>query len=233
MANGNIGAAERGSQFCLQYDVNHRSQGLADQILSACPSLTAFAPDRFVWKSPLEVERYREYQDDFLGPLGLDRYNGQLRSFWPLGGPVWDALALLEAPNVEGVLLVEAKAYPTEALSECNATATQSIEKIASAFSRVQGFMGIGPDAGVWNTWWNVYYQLANRLAFLYFFNQLIRIPTYLALLYYVNDQAHIPTSLSDWCVHSKSVYAAMGIHADCQLLNRIVTVYPEAPAEE
>jgi hypothetical protein len=45
------------------------------------------------WVSPLEEERFKEYQDGaFLDALGLLDLSGMLAEFWPQGGPVAEGM---------------------------------------------------------------------------------------------------------------------------------------------
>ena len=88
---------------------------------------------------------------------------------------------------------------------------------------RVQKHMGTLPS-----DWLDGSYQLANRIAFLYFLNEVVRVPTWLALVSFVNDQSHKPTSLPDWRLHQQSLFRGLGIHPGCQLLDRIITLFVE-----
>ena len=52
---------------------------------------------RLNWVSPLEKDRFTEYQDTaFLKASGLEHLSAELKAFWSLGGPVWGALAPIE-----------------------------------------------------------------------------------------------------------------------------------------
>ena len=103
------GWAFAGSQREIQIYVNRRSQDLSQRVLDAMPSL-ASSDARLHWASPLQEEKFVEYQDrDFLSAAGLEHCYQALREFWPRRGPVWDALAAVEfetEPQVTGVVLV-------------------------------------------------------------------------------------------------------------------------------
>lgn len=231
MANGNQGPAERGSRRCLQHDVNVRPDHLREIVLSASPGLMSLGVSQFDWVSPLASENYFEYRDDFLTTLGLESHEAALRRFWPLNGPQWDSLAKLSVRCGQAVLLVEAKAHPGESMTSCQATDPASIATIQRAFSRVQGFMGIAPSEGVVRYWMEGGYQLANRIAFLYFLNELARVPTYLSLINYVNDRSNRPTSLKQWRVQYEQHFSRLGLLPGGPLIDKIEIVYPEAPA--
>lgn len=150
------------------------------------------------WKSPLKVhdsgEPYREYRDDFLLPLGLERHEGALRSFWPRNGPQWDGLGVARSDDIDGYVLVEAKAYPEEAETRSTGKAEASVDQIRAAFKATQDFMGVPRQ-----DWSEGYYQLANRLAFLYFLNEQVGVSTWLVLVNFLDDRTHRPTDLSSW----------------------------------
>src|SRR6266496_4183855 len=71
------------------------------------------------WRSPRADDDFSEYRDaSFLDALGLGSLSQDLRSFWPVRGPQWDALGLVSDGRV---LLVEAKAHIAEMNSSCEA----------------------------------------------------------------------------------------------------------------
>lgn len=135
-------------------------------------------------------------------------------------GMVWQQLALGE----RGVLLIEAKAHPAETKSDSKASYQKSKELISQSFARVQGFMGIEPL-----DWSKDFYQLANRIAHLYFFNEILRKPTWLVLVNFINDLSYKPTTLKEWVKHYNNLFAQMGIHHNCRLMDRVIMVYPPA----
>lgn len=220
-----VAPALKGSRACLQRALDRDRDGLSEQILVASPALLAFNPMRVNWESPQSGDDHREHRDDFLRVLGLARHEAALRSFWPSHGPHWDGLALLPTPSATGVLLVEAKAHPGETRSSCGATDTESRRKISAAFDRVQSHMGAAAK-----DWMNGYYQLANRLAFLYFLNEVAEVPTFLALVNFVDDADYRSTRLSEWRLHYQHVFTEMGLVDGCRMLDRVVMVFPKAP---
>ena len=122
----------------------------------------------------------------------------ELRDFWPSGGPVWDALAIVDRsdkPAERGVLLVEAKSYPQEMRSAgMQAKDSRSREKIQRALAQTKEWLGVSADAD----WAGPYYQYANRLAHLYFFREKVEVPAWLANVCFVNDP-HCPTAKNEW----------------------------------
>jgi hypothetical protein len=221
-SNTSRGAAEKGSRHCLQRYVEHRPEDLRDLIICHSASLGAFESEAWQWKSPLRSEEYYEYRDDFLEPLGLAHYQAELRRFWPKNGPQWDALALLSGKTGPGVLLVEAKAHPRELSTPCDASPA-SRERIQAAMETVRVYMN-----GESSDWLGWSYQLANRIAFLYFLNEVVGVPTWLALINFVNDRSHRPTNLPEWRLHHQSALRSLGIHPGCRLLDRMVPLFIE-----
>jgi hypothetical protein len=221
-----VGRADRGSQYWLQRFVNEAPQELADLLVVHSPSLSSFNPVRVDWHSPLSAHNYYEYRDDILQPFGLAALDHQRQQFWPAGGPQWDALATVVGPaDKKGCLLVEAKANLAETHSSCGARSQASIAHIRRAFATVQEFMGI--QGVTLETWMQGHYQLANRLAFLYLMNEVLKIPTWLAFVNFLDDRTHIPTSLAEWRPHQVAMFRHLGLHPGCRLLDRVVTVFP------
>jgi hypothetical protein len=134
------GIAERGSQHWMQEYVNEQQQQFSQAILASCPSLLAAGSARIDWVSPLKKDNYKEYRDDFLDALGLFGAGELLREFWPKNGPQWDGLAWVRGKSgkrLDGLLLVEAKGYPEEALSASKAEDPDSVSRIANSLARV------------------------------------------------------------------------------------------------
>jgi hypothetical protein len=77
--------------------------------------------------------------------------------------------------------------------------------------------------------WTKPYYQLANRIAFLYFLNVIAEVPAWLILVNFVNDRTHKPTSLEQWLEHYRVMLLTLGITEDRPLFSRIALVFPEA----
>ena len=217
-----FGPAKKGSRYCLQRYVEFSGRALAELIVRSSTALAALDPAEIRWVSPVREANYLEYRDDFLRVIGLDQHEKALRQFWPLNGPQWDGLATFRSSGRKGVFLVEAKAHPQETLSDCGATNPVSIQLIGERLEEVRQFMGARPV-----DWTKRSYQLANRLAHLYFLSELCGVSAFLVLVNFVNDRSHKPTSIQEWQRHPLT--GNLGIHAECRLLDRIVTVYPEA----
>jgi glutathione S-transferase len=144
--------------------------------------------------SPLARESFREYQDrEFLQAIGQDHLSSKLADFRPIGGPQWDALAVLEHPRV-GVILVEAKAYPEEAENRHCRAEGASRTKISERLDEVKATLGADMTAD----WLGSRYQVANRLAHLYFLRS-HGVPAWYVQICFCDDATHRPTTAARW----------------------------------
>jgi hypothetical protein len=205
-----LGRAYAGSQLQIQIYVNRRSEELSEHVLRALPSLSS-PHVHLRWVSPLESERFVEYQDRaFLEAVEQGQLARSLREFWPPGGPTWDALALAEPARglgEKGVVLVEAKSHPSEIYGGGCRASSRSRERIVTALEKTKRWLGVPGDAG----WTGPLYQSANRLAHLYFFREVARIPAWLVNALFLDDP-HSPTGRGDWQTALAQVKAELGL---------------------
>lgn len=205
-----FGRAYAGSQLQLQIYGNRRVRELSQKIIQGLPSLASLDPCLH-WVSPLENERFAEYQDTaFLKACGFEHLSSDLRKFWPRGGPVWDALARVEYGEVntgKGVILVEAKSHPPEIYGSGCQASPKSRRKIEEALLLTKRWLGVKEDID----WTGPLYQSANRLAHLYFFREIANVPAWLVNIYFFNDP-HSPTDHEKWQNALRKVKAELGI---------------------
>jgi len=205
-----LGRAYAGSQLQLQIYVNRRMDDVSRRVLDALPSLASLNP-RLHWVSPLECQKFSEYQDRaFLCALGLEDLDGELRKFWPRGGPVWDALAAVDTESAlasSGVVLVEAKSYPAEIYGSGCQASPRSRKKIEAALRKTKAWLGVPEDID----WTGPLYQSANRFAHLYFFREEVGIPAWLVNVYFLDDPDS-PTTREEWRVALDQVKAELGL---------------------
>lgn len=230
--NKKSGKADQGSRLYLQEYMAHAQDELSELIIAASPSLLAFVDSKtkIEWKSPLAEKDFYEYRDDFLKVLGLEPENyvvakSELKKFWPKSGPQWDGLAIVigEKAQRNGLLLVEAKAHTAETKSDIKADSTESILLINKSIAIAQGHYRVKPI-----DWTKSNYQLANRIAFLYFMNEILEIPTWLVLVNFA-DGNYKTTSREKWLAHYHEIYDDMGIkHNNHKLLNNVIQVFPK-----
>ena len=210
MGNGarvdEAGRAFAGSQRHIQTYVNERTEQLIAAVSAALPELES-ASIQFV--SPLERDNYAERRDaEFLRALGLGSLENPLTSFWPRGGPVWDALATVEFDQGQGVILLEAKSYVDELYGQGSNAKDDALETIRGALRSTQSWLGADG-----RTDWSAsrLYQYANRLAHLYFLREVTSTPAWLVNCYFVNDPRHA-TSREDFDAQLPSVATELGI---------------------
>jgi hypothetical protein len=223
------GKGDKGSKFLFCKYVNHNQDDLNKLILMSSPSLLSFI-DReqtFIWKSPLKDDNCKEYRNEFLELV--DEWKGKrehLENYWPKIGPQWDGLAVVQGKDGQkGLLICEAKAHVKEMKSRIKAEDHSSIELINRTIDDVKNRINSKAQAEIWL---NHYYQLANRLSFLYLLNKKLEIPTWLVLVNFINDPTHIPTSLSEWLSHYQTVFSEMDINYSADLFKNVIMIYPD-----
>lgn len=102
------------------------------------------------------------------------------KDFWPQSGSAmnWDGVFTCDGE----IVLVESKAHVDELDSKCKAEG-KSKEKIEKAFVDTKRYFGV--DEGT--DWTTEYYQKANRLAFVFFLNEICHIKARLLNIYFLN----------------------------------------------
>ncbi|EGF93318.1 hypothetical protein ABI_17580 [Asticcacaulis biprosthecium C19] len=172
------------------------------------------------WLSPLKADDYAEYRDAaFLDCVKLGHHAHDLAAFWPARGPQWDALGRAG----DKVVLVEAKAYLKEMVSTC-AAGEASKARISAAFRQVCDDLGVLDHT----PWLTGYYQLANRIAHLWFLRQ-AGVDAHLLLVGFVNDaDMKGPTVAAKWETAYRVAEAGLGIAAGHKLSPYIHHIYPD-----
>jgi hypothetical protein len=174
------------------------------------------------WCSPLQSDDMAEYRDSkFLEKIGAASLVAELSQFWPSRGPQWDALGV---SDVDDIILVEAKAHIQEMLSAPSLARPESLEIITRALNETSLFLKAKPLA----PWTNTFYQLANRLAHLYFLRKYDK-KAWLVLVSFVGDvQMNGPSSQAEWEVAYKIAWHILGIPYQNPLQKFIVHIYPD-----
>lgn len=212
---------ERGSLRWIQHFVNERPGELDEAIRSASGGGIETPIE---WRSPLEDDDFAEYRDDaFLDRLGVTLTERSLDSFWPRGGPQWDALGV----DAEGTaILVEAKANIPEVISSRTGAGPDSKETIDSALKEVADHLGVNGTC----EWSGTFYQYANRLAHLYLLHELNGVDAWLVFVYFVGDSdVNGPDSEAEWRAAIEVLHGALGLKRH-RLLNRTVDVFVDTP---
>lgn len=157
--------------------------------------LFAWENEHISWLSPTTGDEYAEYYDDeFLTRLGLFDLKVPLRDFWPRSGPRWDRLARTQSGKV---ILVEAKAYPEEAVDFTSQAGETSLARIRKALEAAQRDFAASQSAN----WEATFYQYANRLAHLYYLHGLNGLDAYL-LFVCLADAPDVPKPCSEAAWH-------------------------------
>lgn len=210
--------ATKGSQRHMQDAVERRQDELAATIVGARPELAGRA---IRWLSPLGSENYVEYRDEaFLRVLGLDRFAPDLATFWPRMGPSWDALALVDGREP---LLIEAKAHlrETPAPDTCGAESPSSTQLITNSLGRVRKDLGVDLQAPSWT---DHHYQIANRLAHLWWLQVERQAPSWLLFLGFTESPDWPdPLSANSWLSLIEDAWRDLGVPSSHVLSDRII----------
>ena len=181
----------KGSKKWIQRLVNEKPELLNQQIFE---HLNESQNELIRWLSPLKCDEYAEYSDqESLDLLGIELEKRSLSSFWPVGGPQWDALGLGGSGRF---FLVEAKSHISELFSCVRAKDEKSLNLIHKSLDDTKSYLG--PNSPV--DWSRGFYQYANRLAHLYLLRTLNDKAAHLVFVYFLNDAEMAgPSSISEW----------------------------------
>lgn len=208
--------AKRGSQRWLQIAVNHAPESLNVPLRRA---MRLPEGEGIEWRSPLAKEGYIEYRDGaFVDLLGVTLDRRSLFDFWPVGGPMWDALGTTSSGEC---ILVEAKAHIGEMISPASRASAASLEKIKASLREVQS--ALAPRSPT--DWSGTFYQYANRIAHLYLLRQLNGVPAHLVFLCFVNAyDVHGPKTVDEWMGAIKLVegYLGLGRHRLSRFIHHV-----------
>jgi hypothetical protein len=213
------GEGRRGSLKWIQGAVNQSSgRALSDLI---APTIGDGAT--ITWLSPRVDDDFAEYRDaSFLKLIGAASLVNALEAFWPIRGPQWDALGRSDRGDI---LLVEAKAHIREICSPPSQATSGPRSRIEAALAEASSYLGARPRA----PWIDVFYQLANRIAHLYFLRRNGE-KAWLVLANFVGDQEmHGPNSPAEWEAAYQVVWHVLGLQERHPLARYIIHVYPIA----
>jgi hypothetical protein len=187
----------KGSPRWIRWVVNNAPELLNQQI----------GVGRINWRSPIASDNYDEYRGDaFLNRLGVTLPLRSLESFWPRGGPRWDALGRAESGEI---VLVVAKAHVNELYSPATPASESSLPLIQVSLRETALGLGV-PDGFDWS---KQFYQYANRLAHAYLLNVINGIPLRLALVYFIGDpDVGGPSERTEWESAIATVHCAIGL---------------------
>ena len=202
-----------GSQRLLQLAVSRRPELLQ----SALRKSGALGRRETVeWKSPLELDAFREYKDrKALQKLEIEtRLDVPLSDFWPTGGAVWDGLGVTSENRP---LLVEAKAHIPEAASPGTQASPKSFMLIEKSLLMTRKHLAPRSKA----VWTGTFYQYANRLAYQYYLRILNGIDSSLVFLEFTNAvDMDGPTTEQEWRGANRMIHAVLGLPASLEQFN-------------
>jgi hypothetical protein len=209
--------AEKGSQKWLQCAVNSIPPSVDKLLLAHLPGVGPVT-----WLSPLAADEYAEYRDSsFLKLIGAQQLAPQLAEFFPDRGPQWDALAKCADGTI---LLVEAKSHIGELCTSPSGAGEASRRKIEVALKETADYIGAKPRA----EWTRLFYQLANRIAHLYFLRK-HDLKARLVLINYIGDkEVGGPFSEPEWKAAYEVVRHVMGIPERHKLSADMIEIFPE-----
>ena len=152
--------------------------------------------------------------------------------FWLVGGPVWDAAGIAGGkhdPGI-GIVLIEAKAHAAELVSPRMEPSTSEIDdQRRAALDEAKLTYGVDPPV----PWTLTYYQLANRLAFLYYLRVRRKQPAWLINLYFFGDsfssgskQVEGPPDAAGWTEALTEAKRALGLGKDHPLKDFVADVF-------
>jgi hypothetical protein len=150
--------------------------------------------EEIIWTSPIEDDNFAEYRDDdFLKKVGLDPDEIRLKEFWPIRGPLWDALAKTDTGKI---ILVEAKAHIPEIVSAATSAKKKSKSLIHKSLNETKRFMEIKDKVD----WSGKFYQYTNRLSHLYFLREKCGKEAFLVNVYFIGDRTVSgPKNRQEW----------------------------------
>ena len=177
-------------------------------------------PDSSIdWRSPCQDDGYAEYFDqEFLDRLGIGKLQMPLDDFWPRSGPRWDGLARTEDNRF---ILVEAKAHIEEAVDYGSRASKQSLQKIEHRLDEAKSAFKANPNA----CWYAPLYQMANRLAHLYYLAEINQKDAYLIFVDFANaPDVPRPVSCEEWQGATRLAHKCLGLK-DSRLTRRVGTI--------
>ncbi len=227
MPRRNRPAETRRSEHWMRVAANDDSEWLNQKIIDL---FGWDSSEKIHWLSPVKEDQYAEYYDvEFLNRLGLNDLGVHLYDFWPRSGARWDGLARTDSGKV---IIVEAKAYIEEGVDYKSKAGDKSLAKIQKSLNEAKESFRASKDA----SWETPFYQYANRLAHLYFLNQLNDIDAYLLFLYFADaPDVPNPSSVQEWqgAVRLTEKCLGIGKHQYRDRLGTIICSVPQMPSNK
>jgi hypothetical protein len=173
------------------------------------------------WISPLQADDYAEYSDKaFLKLIGYAELQSDLKRFWPVGGPQWDAVGI----SNNQVIAVEAKAHLAEFFSSGTMAGQETRPLIESSLTQTKVLLG-AKDVSDWS---KLFYQYANRLAWLNWLRT-NGVDARLLFVSFIGDRdMGGPSSREPWQFAFKTAEHELGLNSRHPLSAYISYSYPD-----
>lgn len=171
------------------------------------------------WRSPRQNDQFAEYYDEsFLECLGVNELIMPLNEFWPRSGPRWDGLCRTVDRKL---ILVEAKAHIAECVDYRSKASPVALRKIKARLDEAKAAFRASKDA----CWYSPFYQMANRLAHLYYLAELNNQNAYLVFVYFANaPDVPVPASPDEWRGAIRLAHKCLGLK-DSKLSRRVASI--------
>ncbi len=191
----------------------------SDLLDTAIAEAFGWCGEKIEWLSPRDDDGYAEYYDQaFLDRLGVDGLVIPLDEFWPKSGPRWDGLARTKDGKL---ILVEAKAHIDEAVDFRSKASPNSLSRIEKRLEETKAAFHASKDA----CWHMPFYQMANRLAHLYYLAGINKKDAYLVFINFANaPDVPEPASFEEWRGAVRLAYRCLGLK-DSRLARRVATI--------
>ena len=171
------------------------------------------------WRSPLQSDQDAEYYDQsFLDRLGVTEVIMPLREFWPRSGPRWDGLACTSDGKL---ILIEAKAHIDEMVTFRSKASPETLLRIEDRLEQAKEAFHASKDA----CWHTSLYQMANRLAHLYYLAGINGKDAYLVFIDFANaPDVPEPVSCEEWQGAVRLAHKSLGLK-ESKLSRRVITI--------
>ena len=171
------------------------------------------------WRSPLRDDDYAEYYDqEFLERLSVNDLRTPLHEFWPKSGPRWDGLACTKDGKL---ILIEAKAHIEESVDYRSKASANALARIEKRLDEAKAAFRANPDA----SWYSPLYQIANRLAHLYYLAEINKKVAYLVFVNFANaTDVEIPVAREEWKGATRHAHKCLGLK-DSRLSRRVTSI--------
>lgn len=205
----------RRSEHWLRVMVNEYPRVMESAIAEAF----AWCDPEIDWRSPRQDDDYAEYYDRaFLECLGITELMMPLEEFWPKSGPRWDGLARTRDRKL---ILVEEKAHIDEAVDFRSKASADALRRIERRLDEAKSAFHASRDA----CWHAPFYQMANRLAHLYYLAGINKQDAYLVFIDFANaPDVPQPASCEEWQGATRLAHKCLGMK-DSKLARRVATI--------